>query len=188
MRRAGSLFQFVGGGIGRVALSGILIGLFLVLVGVTPGQFVADVIQHPPALVRSYWFSPTIAIVGVALIAASLWFNVWSLKQKCIDALAEDMAWAIQNLLNRSPTPVTDDQIAVLKRDIDEWYGKISRQLENRAFFTRADQIHFDFLGYVEPIAMAGVSDNRLHNMHSQLRMKFARLRDVINWAQQRRR
>jgi hypothetical protein len=169
-------------------LSGILIGIFLVLVGVTPAQFVADVIQHPPALVRSYWFSPTIAIGGVALIAASLWFNVWSLKQKCIDALAEDMAWAIQNLLNRSPTPVTDDQIAVLKRDIDEWYGKISRQLENRAFFTRADQIHFDFLGYVEPIAMAGVSDNRLHNMHSQLRMKFARLRDVVNWAQQRRR
>jgi hypothetical protein len=103
--RAGSVLQFVGGGIGRVALSGLLIGLFFVGVGMTPWQFVAQIIQQPPRFVTSEWFSPSITLVGLALIAASLSFNIWSRKQKAIDALAEDISDAITNLLNRTPPP-----------------------------------------------------------------------------------
>ena len=44
---------------------------------------------------------PGMTLVGLALIAGSLWFNVWSQKQKAIDDLAGDIAWAHDNLLQR---------------------------------------------------------------------------------------
>jgi hypothetical protein len=164
-----------------------------VVVGMTPWQFIADLIQHPPQLIASPWFSVTITVVGLALIGASLWFNVWSRKQQCINALAEDMAWAINNLLNRQLRPTTEEEVArwneeitAWKRDINSWCTKVSNQLENRAFFSRADQLHFDFLGFVSPVAMTGLDD--VDRQLSQLKMKFERLRDVINWTQQRRR
>jgi hypothetical protein len=120
------------------------------------------------------------------VIAASLWLHLWSKKQQAIDDLAEDMSWAIQNLLNRTPMPSTPIEVAEWDRDFREWCSNVSAKLENRAFFTRADQLHFDMLGFVEPVAM---SDNRaLNRLLSMLRLKFARLRDVINWTQQRRR
>jgi hypothetical protein len=113
MRVVGSIVQFIGGGIGRVALSGVLIGIFFVGVGVTPWQFAAQTIQHPPHLIANPWFSPRITLVGLVLIAASLWFNLWSRKQKTIDDLAEDMAWSVHNLLNRTPPPSTPEMIAI---------------------------------------------------------------------------
>ena len=125
-------------------------------------------------------------LVGLATIAASLWFNIWSQKQKAIDTLAEDLGWAIRHLLNRKPRPSTDQDIAQWDKDYREWCDKVSKQLENRAFFTRADQLHFDRLGFVDPVAMSG--HVQLDWLLSQLRMKFDRLRDVINWTQQRRR
>jgi hypothetical protein len=186
MVRAGSILHFIGGGIGRVSLSGVLIGLFFVGVGMTPWQFVADVLQNPPDFVRSVWFSPSITLVGLALIAASLWFNLWSRKQKAIDDIAEDISWAIHNLLNRNPRPSTDTDVAKWETDFREWCSKVSKKLEDRAFFTRADQLHFDMLGFVEPVTMSG--HQRLDWLFSQLRMKFERLRDIINWTQMRRR
>jgi hypothetical protein len=62
----------------------------------------------------------------------------------------------------------------------------MSKKLENRVFFTRAHQLHFDMLGFVEPIKMT--EHGRYDWLLSQLRLKFERLRDVINWSQMRRR
>ena len=186
MHRVGSLLQFVGGAIGRVAASGIIIGLFFVVVGVTPWQFVADFIQHPPSWFGSVWLQPSLTLIGLALIGASLWFNLWSRKQQAIDELAEDIAWAINSLVNRNPRPTTDNQVAEWENDYKDWCEGVSRKLENRAFFTRADQLHFDMLGFVDPIKMAG--HRRFDWLLSQLKLKFERLRDVINWTQQRRR
>ena len=103
MHRVGSLLQFIGGGIGRVALSGLLIGIFFLIVGVLPWEFFVEVLRAPPRA----WYSRVLALLGLALIAGSLWFNLWSRKQQAIDALAEDISWAIQNLVNRDPCPST---------------------------------------------------------------------------------
>jgi hypothetical protein len=124
--------------------------------------------------------------VGLCLIGASLWFNVWSRKQKAIDGLAEDMSFAIHDLVNRKPRPQTDDDIKQWKKDYEAWCDKVSKKLENRAFFTRADQLHFDDLGFIDPLFMTGLP--KLDELLGQLRLKFERLRDVINWTQQRRR
>ena len=121
------------------------------------------------------------------IFGASLWFNLWSRKQHIIDDLAEDIAWAINNLLNRSPTPSTPQTIAAWEADFRSWCDRVSRKLENRAFFTRADQLHFDVLGFIQPIAVAGHAVGLAH-LESQLNEKLKRLRDVINWTQQRRR
>jgi hypothetical protein len=186
MHRVGSLLQFVGGAIGRVAASGIIIGLFFIAAGVTPWQFVADLIQQPPLWLRSVWLQPSLTLIGITLIGGSLWFNLWSKKQQVIDDLAEDIAWAIKNLVNRKPRPSTDEEVTEWERDFRRWYEGVSKKLENRAFFTRADQLHFDMLGFVDPIVMSG--HGRLDWLLGQLKMKFERLRDVINWTQQRRR
>jgi hypothetical protein len=97
------------------------------------------------------------------------------------------MATAVHNLLNRSPTPSTDQEIAVWKADFEDWCARDSRKLENRAFFTRAEQLHFDVLGIMEPIAVQGHLI-ALSHLETQLNEKLKRLRDVINWPQERRR
>jgi hypothetical protein len=184
--RVGTIFQFVGGGFVRAALNGIIIGVFFLAVGVTPWQLIAGFFQQPPGWVANPWFSPGLAILGICVIAGSVWFNIWSRKQTAIDELAEDMAFAINDLVNREPRPQTDDDIKKWKGDYEAWCNKASKKLENRAFFTRADQLHFDSLGFIDPLFMTGLP--KLDELLSQLKLKFDRLRDVINWTQQRRR
>jgi hypothetical protein len=184
VRQVGSILQFVGGRIGALAGSGIAIGAFTVIVGVTPGQFTANIFQHPPAWVP--WVSPALVILGGLIFWTSLRYNVWSQRQKVIDSLAEDMSFAIADLVNRSPKPATENDYNKFATDYGIWCAKVSKKLENRAFFTRADQLHFDRLGYLEPITIHG--NDRMDWLHSQLKLKFERLRDVINWTQERRR
>jgi hypothetical protein len=119
------------------------------------------------------------AIVGLALIGASLWFNIWSRSQQAIDDLAEEMSWAIVALLNRAPRPAIDEGVSGWEIDFRNWCDRVSKKPENRAFFTRADQLHFAMLGFIEPIKMT--EHGRYDWLLSQLRLKFERLRDVIN-------
>ena len=84
-----------------MAGSGAAIGIFTVIAGATPGQVAAGIIQHPPSWVP--WVSPALVILGLAIIWVSLRYNVWSQKQKAIDTLAEDISWAISDLVNRQP-------------------------------------------------------------------------------------
>jgi hypothetical protein len=123
-------------------------------------------------------------IVGLVLIGGSLWFNLWSTKQTAIDALAVDMAWAINNLLNRQLRASTRAELKQWEDDFRIWCANVSSKLENRAFFTRADQLHFDMLGVVLPIGMS--ANKETDWLFSMLALKFDRLRDVINWTQQR--
>jgi len=184
MRQVGSVLQFAGGRIGGVAASGIILGVFTVLAGATPSQIAAHVFEHPPTWVP--WVSPALVILGGFIIWASLHYNVWSQRQKVIDSLAEDMSEAIADLVNRDPKPMTESDYDLFQANYHQWIAKVSKKLENRAFFTRADQLHFDRLGYLDPITMHG--NQRMDWLHSQLKLKFERLRDVINWSQQRRR
>jgi hypothetical protein len=184
----GTVLQFVGGSIGRAAGSALAIGIFFVLVGVTPWQFAAQLIANPPAWSNSNYFRIGIPILGLVAILTSLNFNRWSAKQKAIDSLAEDISWSIGNLLCRTPGKIDPDPkfIDDWRRDFDNWCSRVSKKLENRAFFTRADQLHFDYLGFIDPVFLHG--NQQLDESLSQLRLKIQRLRDVINWTQVRRR
>lgn len=181
MGKAGSILQYAGGRFGAVAASGLIAGTFIVLVGVTPAQFVVGLLRNPPSWVP--WLSPALVILGIGIFWASFRYNVWSQRQVAIDSLAEDISEAIADLVNRNVTHLAAQQF---KDDFDKWCKKVSKKLENRAFFSRADQLHFDRLGYLEPVTMVGLSGP--DHTHSMLRLKLERLRDIINWTQERRR
>jgi hypothetical protein len=181
----GTVLGFIGGGIGRVAAAGLVGGILLVASGMTPAELVEYLWRNPPTWVSSDWTRLLVLILGLVIVGSSLRFNRWSQQQKAIDELAEDMAWAIRHLLNRDPRPSTDEEVAQWEKDFREWCNAISKKLDNRAFFTRADQLHFDRLGFVDPLIMSG--HKRFNWLLAQLRLKFERLRDVLNWVQQRR-
>jgi len=163
-----------------------VIGTFIVIYGATPGQAFAELLVQLPPWLTNPWFRLVLVIVGLVLIGVSLHFNVWSLRQQAIDDLAEDLSWAIHNLLNRAVT--NDAELTQWETEFNAWCERVSAKLGNRAFFTRADQLHFDRLGFV-PLAGLASSFNQRHAwLTSQLGLKFERLRDVINWTQMRRR
>ena len=183
----GQMIQYIGGRLGAVAGSAVIIGGFFVIVGVTPWQFVARLAIEPPAWAQAGWFRLAILMLGLVVIWASLNFNRWSNKQKAIDELAVDISWAITNLLNRGMGPEGRDDrwMAKWQDDFTKWCDRITQKLSNRTFFTYADQLHFEYLGFVNPIEMSTIP--KFNHLLSMLRLKFERLRDIINWTQQRR-
>ena len=182
----GTVIQFIGGSVVRAAGTALVVGIILVLLGVTPWEFAVQPITDPPSWTTSAYFRITVLLLGLAVIWFSLTFNRWSTKQKIIDRLAEDISWAIMNLLNRNPGKIDPDSQFVKdwKRDFENWCARASAKLDNRAFFTRADQLHFDFLGFVDPVEF--YQNPELNHLLSILRLKIERLRYVINWSQER--
>lgn len=180
------LWMWIGGALSRAAGTGLVIGIFTVIYGATPGEAMTNLLTNLPPWLINPWFKLALVIIGLFIIGASLHFNVWSLRQKAIDDLAEDLSWAIHDLLNK---PVSDEsEVSHWESEYREWCKRVSAKLENRAFFTRADQLHFDRLGFVPQVNFTG-SDNQRHAwLVSQLNLKFERLRDVINWTQIRKR
>jgi len=67
-----------------------------------------------------------LVLVGLALIAFFLGFNLWSQKQRAIDDLAEDLSWAITHLLNRNPRPSTAAEVAKWEEDFTKWCDRVS--------------------------------------------------------------
>ncbi|MFZ6017707.1 MAG: hypothetical protein ACOYU0_08970 [Nitrospirota bacterium] len=179
-------WMWIGGSISRAAGAGlVVVGIFIVIYGATPGQAFADLLTHLPQWLTNQWFKLALVVIGLFIIGASLHFNVWSLRQKAIDDLAEDLSWAIHNLLNK---PVSnDDEVTQWESGYREWCEKVSKKLENRTFFTKADQLHFDRLGFVPLTKFTGSFNERHDWLVSQLSLKFERLRDVVNWSQMRK-
>jgi hypothetical protein len=100
-------------------------------------------------------------------------------RQKAIDDLAEELSWAIHHLLNKNVS--NEAEVSQWESEYKAWCQRVSAKLENRAYFTKANQLHFDRLGFVPPANFAG-SYNRHHEwLISQLNLKFERLRDIIN-------
>jgi len=182
----GTFLSWIGGGISGAAATGLVIGIFFMVTGGLPWEFVVELIADPPYWLTNSFVKFLLIIVGLIIIFVSLRWNLWSRRQKAIDDLAEDLSWAINNLLNRNPCPSTQTDIDNWAKEYRGWCAKISGQLDSRAFFTRADQLHFDRLGFIDPIQMSGQPNYDW--WLGQLRLKFERLRDVINWTQMRRR
>jgi len=86
-------------------------------------------------------------------------------------------------LANRHITQTADAE--AFERDYNEWCSKVSKKLEQRAFFTKSDQLHFERLGFIDALTMTG--QVKYDWWLSQLRLKFERLRDIINWVQMRK-
>jgi hypothetical protein len=186
--KAGSFLGWIGGGITKVAASGVVAGILIVATGLTPGEAAAYLLRNPPGWLTNPWIGPGLVIIGLVIICASLFFNIWSLKQKAVDSLAEDISVAIHNLVNRDPPPKTQAQVDQWDADYNKWCDRVSEKLKNRAFFTRADQLHFERLGYLPSISMASSANPIMDQRHSKLSVKLERLREIIYWVQQRRR
>ena len=176
---------WIGGAISHTAASGLVTGIFILIYGVTPGEAIANLLGSIPPWLTNPWFKLALVIIGLFVIGASLHFNVWSLRQRAVDDLAEDLSWAIHNLLNK---PVfNNDELTQWESDYRGWCDKVSKKLENRAFFNKADQLHFDRLGFVPLTKLTDSFGDRHDWLLSQLDLKFQRLRDVINWTQMRK-
>src|SRR6266702_7381047 len=98
-----------------------------------------------------------------------------SLRQKEIDDLAEDLSWAIHHLLNKSDSNEAD--VSQWESEFGAWCERVSKKLENRTVFTRAEQLHFDRLGFVPPANFSGSFNQHHERLVSQLKLKFERLR-----------
>lgn len=182
-----SLLNFLGGSISRAFGTALVVALFFIIFGVAPWELIVRLIAEPPAWLLNGWLRLGALFFGLAIIAVALRYNIWDRQQIAVDDLAEDMSFAISNLLNRSrPDPLDDGWITQWETDFHTWCNQVSAKLDNRAFFTRADQLHFDRLGFVPPVRMSG--HERYDWLLAQLRLKLERLRNVINWSQQRRR
>jgi len=103
-------------------------------------------------------------------------------RQNAIDDLAEEINWATQDLVNPDPHPLREgapsDAIARWRAQCDEWFGKISKKLSNRQFFTRAQQLHFDVLTKVDQVVSIG--NMEFGHYYNILHTKISRLRDII--------
>jgi len=181
----GRVPDYLGGAITRASGTALVFATVFILTGMSPGQFLTYLWDSPPAWLMSGWTRVFLVILGLVTIYGALRVNVWSQQQRAINAIAEDISWAIHHLLNR---PFIDGQQYVDQwhHDYAAWCTRISEKLSNRAFFTLADQLHFDRLGFIDPVHMTGHVEYDW--LLGQLRLKFERARDIINWVQQRRR
>ena len=102
-----------------------------------------------------------------------------SSRQKAIDELAEDLSWAIHNILNKKVS--AEEELFQWESEYKSWCQRVSDKLKNRKYFTRANELHFDRLGFVPQTKFAGSYNPHHEWLISQLSLKFERLRDIIN-------
>jgi hypothetical protein len=188
MQRVGSMLQYVGGKINGVAVAGVLVGILFVAIGVTPGTTFAGLLQNPPDLLKSLWVGPGAALIGVAFILGSFRFNLWSSKQHAIDDLSEELKAAVDLIRSRPKDPAKWDHFdAYARQEFESWKSRVYEKLGNRAFFTKADQIYFAYLGMVSDARVEDASAEFRHIVLA-LNVHMRHLREIIQAAQMRRR
>jgi hypothetical protein len=103
-------------------------------------------------------------------------------KQAAIDDLAEEINWATQPLVNPNPHPlgagVPREAINKWRSECESWFGKVSKKLADRRFFTRAQQLHFDVLTMVDQVVSIG--NMEFGHPYNILHTKIDRLREII--------
>ena len=184
--------RWIGGGLSGAAGSGVVIGTTMIVFGMTPGEIVVHMTANMPDWVFGEWFKLALVVAGMAIIFASFRFNVWSRRQKAVNELADLLSDAIHDLLNR--TVAKDAELGQLKADIRDWQKDVLSKIDSYpSYFSKADRIHFDHLGAIiempwKQAYRSNPSDDRHNHELNMLSLKFDRLRDIINWTQQRTR
>jgi hypothetical protein len=109
-------------------------------------------------------------------------------KNAAIDDIAQEIAWAINNLVNPNTHPGSPanpaSAIASFEIESNAWYKRVSKKLENRIVFTQGDQIHFDHLGFI-PVAV--IWHSRLDHLFAMLKVKLERLTEIEHRARERK-
>ena len=110
-------------------------------------------------------------------------------KATTLDDLAQEIAWAVNNLVNPRPHPAnTSDPeaaVAAFEAQLVAWCDRVSKKLANRDVFTQGDQTHFDVLGFIKPVTMW--AHPKLNHLFSQLNLKIERLREIEHRARERK-
>jgi hypothetical protein len=131
----------------------------------------------------------TLLGVGLTIVCLGLWLLVrgWRrarTKQQSLDQLSENISRAIRDLVNMprsGPGLVNGETFAnTLASGYSAWCTEVDRILEDKRHFTQSDLLHFQRLGFIQPIHMTGHSgaDHTL----AMLNLKIERLRDIIAW------
>lgn len=109
-------------------------------------------------------------------------------KTAAIDDIAEEISWAVNNLVNPKPHPGNaanpDAAIAAFENQLNGWYSRVSEKLKNKDVFSHGDRVHFETLGFVPVISMWAHS--KLNQLFSQLSVKLDRLREIEHRARER--
>lgn len=135
-------------------------------------------------------------IVGLLALILGITRLIWLFnKQRQVDFLAEKVSFAIKTLVNfpKGSNEETDKDKERRKQEWEQrweerftnWRNSVSTKLADRLFFTRADQLHFDRLGFVPIIIMT--NDSNRDRLLGQLKLKLDRLRELILLIQERR-
>ena len=187
-----TILRWIGGSLSRTAGTGLVFGTIMLVFGMTPGELVVLVAGAMPDWVFGGWFKLALVVLGLFIIWGSLRFNVWSQRQKAVNELAKRLSDAIRDLMNRQIT--NDVELGQFESDFGYWCDEIANRIEHyAAYFSEADKIHFDQIGQVPGNSwghayVSAQAGNRHNHLLNELNVKFERLRDIINWAQQRTR
>ena len=112
-----------------------------------------------------------------------------SARQQVIDDIADEIDFAVHNLINPKPFPTTIGNsvaadFALLQSKTDAWRERVSGKLGNTSVFTKGDKVHFDSLGSITPVVRYG--DQKLDWLHSMLVLRLDRLREIEDRARMR--
>lgn len=124
----------------------------------------------------------TTVCLGLGLLAHSWWRG--RTKQQALDQLSLSISRAIHELVNM-PRPgsglVNEEAFAnKLASGYSTWCTEVDQILEDRRHFTQSDLLHFQRLGFIQPIHMTG--HPRADHTLAMLNLKIDRLREIIAW------
>jgi hypothetical protein len=105
-------------------------------------------------------------------------------RQKAIDEIAKEIAWAVNNLINPTPIPSTEEDFTQFQAKTEEWYSRVSSKLADRSVFALGDQVHFESLGSIPLVHRYG--NRKLDWLNSALVLKLERLREIEQRARDR--
>jgi hypothetical protein len=110
-------------------------------------------------------------------------------KSATLDDIAQEIEWAVNNLVNPKPHPgnAADPETATRAFEVKfaHWCERVSKKLANRDVFTQGDQTHFDALGFVPVINVW--AHPKLNHLFSQLQLKIERLREIEHRVRERK-
>jgi hypothetical protein len=175
--------------VGSIIGGGLSGAIAIVVIGKPLDSALADLFTEPPPSLQYFingWFGLYLTLFALFLLWFAFRYNVWTQRQKAVTELAEAVSRAINNIFNGDYA--NDPHLRKLAVDYEKWNQEISTLLNNRAFFSRADQLHIERLG---GFPFAHRSDaNEIQRTHDwymgMLNEKFVRIREIVLEVQSR--